>query len=142
MPGPRRVCLANEAFHVLNRTVARMTIFEKPGNDDAFLCGLGETWAEIPLPIPAFTSMPSRWHFVVRSASDEEVSESIRRLTVPSQNAGVEGDEEESGDESEGSLSAYVSAGNTLPAKYNTETELSREIESSSHTFDFDLTTN
>jgi putative transposase len=84
MPGSRRVCLANEVFHVLNRAVARMIIFEKPGNDDAFLCVLDGTWAEIPLPILAFTAMPSHWHFVVRPASDEQVSESIRRLTIPS----------------------------------------------------------
>jgi hypothetical protein len=75
------------------------------------------------------------------TTSSEETQESEEESPA-GEDAGVEGDEEESGDESEGSLSAYVSAGNTLPAKYNTETELSREIESSSHTFDFDLTTN
>ena len=82
MPRTRRVCPANEVFHVLNRAVARMTIFEKPDDYDAFLRVLNETWAEIPLPILAFSAMPNHWHFVVRPTSDEQVSEFFRRLTV------------------------------------------------------------
>jgi putative transposase len=82
MPRIRRVCPANEVFHVLNRAVARMTIFERPADYDAFLRVLDETWAEIPLPILAFSAMPNHWHFVVRPASDGQVSEFFRRLTV------------------------------------------------------------
>ena len=82
MPRTRRVCPANEVFHVLNRAVARMTIFEKPPDYDAFLPVLDETWAEIPLPILGFSGMPNHWHFVVRPASDGQVSEFFRRLTV------------------------------------------------------------
>ena len=82
MPRTRRVCLANEVFHVLNRAVARMTIFERPADYDAFLRVLDETWAEVPLPILAFSAMPNHWHFVVRPTSDGQVSEFFRRLTV------------------------------------------------------------
>ena len=82
MPRTRRVCPANEVFHVLNRAVARMTIFETPADYDAFLRVLNETWAEIPLPILAFSAMPNHWHFVVRPTSDGQVSEFFRRLTV------------------------------------------------------------
>jgi hypothetical protein len=32
----KRVCPAGEVFPVLNRAVARLTIFEKPGDDAAF----------------------------------------------------------------------------------------------------------
>jgi len=59
-----------------------MTIFEKPDDFDAFLRVLNETWAEVPLPILAFTAMPNHWHFVVRPTSDDQVSEFFRRLTV------------------------------------------------------------
>ena len=68
--------------HVLNRAVARLTTFEKPDDYDALLRVLNETWAEIPLPILAFTAMPNHWHFVVRPTSDDQVSEFFRRLTV------------------------------------------------------------
>lgn len=59
------------------------------------------------------------------------------------ENIGVEGgDDFVEEEESDGGLSDFVSAGNTLPAKYNTETELSAEIDAPSHTFDYPLTTN
>lgn len=43
MPRRKRVCPRGEAFHVLNRAVARLTIFEKPADYDAFLRVLDET---------------------------------------------------------------------------------------------------
>jgi len=46
-------------FHVLNRAVARLTIFEKPEDYEAFLRVLEETWREIPLPIFAMVLMPN-----------------------------------------------------------------------------------
>ena len=49
MPRPRRVCPAREVFHVLNRSVARLTIFEKPGDFEAFFRVLEETWREVPM---------------------------------------------------------------------------------------------
>jgi putative transposase len=82
MPRIHRCCPAGEVFHVLNRAVARMTIFEKPEDYDAFLRVLNETWAIVPLPILAFIAMPNHWHFVVRPTSDDQVSEFFRRLTV------------------------------------------------------------
>ena len=59
-----------------------MTILEKPEDYDASLRVVDQTWAEVPLPILAFTAMPNHWHFVVRPSSDEQVSEFFRRLTV------------------------------------------------------------
>ncbi len=82
MPRRKRVCPAGEVFHVLNRAVARLTIFEKPDDYDAFLRVLAETWELVPLPIFAMVAMPNHWHFVVRPTSDDQVSEFFRRLTV------------------------------------------------------------
>jgi putative transposase len=59
-----------------------MTIFEKADDFDAVLRVLNETWAEVPLPILAFTAMPNHWHFVVRPTRDDWVSEFFRRLSV------------------------------------------------------------
>jgi putative transposase len=82
MPRPKRVCPAGEVFHVLNRAVARLTIFEKPDDYGAFLQVLQETWQIVPLPIFALVVMPNHWHFVVRPDGDDQVSEFFRRLTV------------------------------------------------------------
>ncbi len=82
MPKSKRMCPAGEVFHVLNRSVARLTIFEKPDDYDAFLRVLDETWIEVPLPIFAMVVMPNHWHFVVRPTCDDQVSEFFRRLTV------------------------------------------------------------
>ena len=49
-----------------------MTILEKPEDYDAFLRVVDQTWADVPLPILAFTAMPNHWHFVVRPSSDEQ----------------------------------------------------------------------
>ncbi|MDA0591111.1 MAG: transposase [Planctomycetota bacterium] len=82
MPRTKRVCPAGEVFHVLNRSVARLTIFEKPEDYDAFLRVLEETWAIVPLPVFAMVVMPNHWHFVVRPDSDSQVTDFFRRLTV------------------------------------------------------------
>ena len=37
MPRRKRVCPRGDVFHVLNRAVARLTLFEKPADYDAFL---------------------------------------------------------------------------------------------------------
>ena len=82
MPRPRRVCPAGEVFHVLNRAVERLTIFEKPEDYEAFMRVLEETWQLVPLPIFALVVMPNHWHFVVRPDDDEQVTEFFRRMTV------------------------------------------------------------
>jgi putative transposase len=82
MPRPKRICSVGEVFHVLNRVVARLTIFEKPEDYDAFLRTLDETWREIPLPVFAMVVMPNHWHFVVRPQTDNQVSDFFRRLSL------------------------------------------------------------
>ena len=82
MPRRKRICPRGEVFHVLNRAVARLTIFEKPADYDAFLRVIDETWDVVRLPIFAMVLMPNHWHFVVRPTTDDQVSEFFRRLTV------------------------------------------------------------
>ncbi len=82
MPRSKRVCPAGEVFHVLNRAVARLEIFEKPEDYDAFMRVVDETWSVVPLPVLAMVAMPNHWHFVVRPADDRQVTEFFRRLTV------------------------------------------------------------
>ena len=48
MARTKRICPAGEVFHVLNRAVARLTIFEKPEDYAAFMrvvaCSLQDWW--------------------------------------------------------------------------------------------------
>ena len=82
MARAKRNCPAGEAFHVLNRAVARLTIFENPEDYAAFMRAVAETWEIVPLPIYAMVAMPNHWHFVVRPETSDQVSEFFRRLTV------------------------------------------------------------
>ncbi len=82
MPRCKRICPAGYVFHVLNRAVARLTIFEKPDDYAAFMRVVEQTWEIVPLPIFAMVAMPNHWHFVVRPDSDSQVSEFFRRLSV------------------------------------------------------------
>ena len=82
MPRTKRICPAGEVFHVLNRSVAPLTIFEKPDDYDAFMRVVDETWREVPIRIYAMVAMPNHWHFVVQPTRDDQVSEFFRRLTV------------------------------------------------------------
>lgn len=91
-------------------------------------------------------------HFVVISGSLEvEETPESEEESPAGEDEGVEGgededDEDDEDDEEEeeegGRLSEFVSPGNTLPSKYNSESELSADVSSASHVFDFDLTTN
>lgn len=82
MPRRQRVCPPGQVFHVLNRAVARLTLFEKPEDYEAFFRVLDETWEQVPLPIFALVVMPNHWHFVVRPTRADQVSEFFRRLSV------------------------------------------------------------
>lgn len=68
-------------FHVLNRAVARLTLFEKPENYEAFERTLEEACQRVSLPVLAYTVMPNHWHFVVRPTTKTQVSEFFRWLT-------------------------------------------------------------
>ena len=69
-------------FHCLNRSVARLTLFEKLGDYEAFERVMEEAFEKIPLRILDFVVMPNHWHFVVWPQTDREVSDFFQWLTV------------------------------------------------------------
>jgi len=81
MPRSARCAPAGFAYHVLNRAVARLTLFEKAGDYRAFEGVMREAHARAPLPILSFCLMPNHWHFVVRPQHDEQVTDFFRWLT-------------------------------------------------------------
>lgn len=81
MPRRPRICPAGTCFHVLNRAVARLPLFEKEEDYQAFERVLGEAFERDPLPIFAYCVMPNHWHFVVRGETKQQVSDFFRWLT-------------------------------------------------------------
>ena len=62
-------------LHVLNRGVARMQLFEKPADYQAFEQVFRDTLDESPMPI----DVPADWLERVNRADDEQDLESLRR---------------------------------------------------------------
>ena len=81
MPRRPRICPAGVCFHILNRAVARLPLFEKPEDYAAFERVLVEAVERERLPILAYCVMPNHWHFVVRPETDQQVTEFFRWLT-------------------------------------------------------------
>jgi putative transposase len=66
---------------VLNRAVARLPLFERAADYEAFTEVLQEALRRERLPIFAYSLMPNHWHFVVRPDADHQVSTFFRWLT-------------------------------------------------------------
>ena len=82
MPRTKRAAPGGYVYHVLNRGVGRMRLFEKPRDYEAFEEILSETLAKIPLRICAFSVMPNHWHFVVWPEEDGQLGVFFQRLSV------------------------------------------------------------
>ncbi len=81
MPRRARVCPAGVCFHVLNRAVARLPLFEKPEDYDAFERVVEEAFQRVKLPIYSYCVMPNHWHFVVQPKTKHQVTDFFRWLT-------------------------------------------------------------
>jgi hypothetical protein len=64
MPRTARIAPGGTVFHVLNRGVARMQLFDKPADYHAFERVLQETRDETPMRICAYCVMPNHWHLL------------------------------------------------------------------------------
>lgn len=69
-------------YHVLNRAVARATLFHQSGDYAAWEKVLREAHARLPLRVLAYCLMPNHWHLVLWPHHDGELSEFLRWLTV------------------------------------------------------------
>jgi len=81
MPRRPRVGPAGICFHVLNRAVARLPLFEKTEDTEAFERVLAAAMDREALPIFAYCVMPNHWHFVVRPETNRQLSSFFRWLT-------------------------------------------------------------
>lgn len=67
-------------FHVLNRGVARLQIFDRDEDYAAFERVVEETLRVAPIRICAFCWMPNHWHFVLWPQRDGDLSEFMQRM--------------------------------------------------------------
>lgn len=69
-------------FHVLNRGVRRLRLFDRPGDYRAFLKVFREAQERIPLRCLAYCLMPNHFHLVLWPRTDTELSEFMAWLTA------------------------------------------------------------
>ena len=69
-------------FHILNRGVARMQLFEKVGDYQAFERVLHDTMQVVPMRICAYSAMPSHWHLLLWPEHDGDLAAFMQRLTI------------------------------------------------------------
>ena len=69
-------------FHVLNRGVARMQLFEKAADYQAFEQVLQDTLNQSPMRICAYAVMPNHWHLLLWPECDGELAAFMQRLTI------------------------------------------------------------
>ena len=81
MPRSARNTPGGIVYHTLNRAVARLPLFEKEADYQAFELALREAHERTPIRILAYCLMPNHWHFVLWPEADGELTEFLRWLT-------------------------------------------------------------
>ena len=81
MPRSGRQAPGGLVYHVLNRAVARLPLFEKDGDYQAFERVLLEALDKHPTRLVAYCLMPNHWHLVLWPLEDGELTALVRWLT-------------------------------------------------------------
>ena len=77
-----RVDRGGWVYHVLNRRVGRMTLFQEDSDYAAFEKVLDEAQGHVPMRIISFCLMPNHWHLVVWPRKDGTLSRYMQWLTT------------------------------------------------------------
>jgi putative transposase len=65
-------------YHALNRSVARLPLFQKEADYEAFERVVAEAYEKFPLEILAYCVMPNHWHFVLRPTKEGQLTAFLR----------------------------------------------------------------
>ncbi len=83
MGRPQRVTEPGLVYHVLNRRVMRLPLFQKDDDYLAFERVLGESLVRPDAPdLLAWCLMPNHWHLVVQAGKDTNLSTWMQWVTV------------------------------------------------------------
>jgi len=82
MGRPHRAAEAGYVYHVLNRSNARMTIFDNDGYYEAFEQVLSQAVERTQTRLLAYCVMPNHWHLLVWPQTDGELSKFAGWLTL------------------------------------------------------------
>ncbi len=82
MPRRPRLAAGALAYHVLNRRVGRLPLFEQPSDYAAFEQILAEAVDRTRIRVAAYCLMPNHWHLVLWPQQDGDLSEVLRWVTV------------------------------------------------------------
>lgn len=69
-------------FHVLNRGVRRLALFDRPGDYRAFLQLVGEAQRRVPVQCLSYCLMPNHFHLVLSPKADGDLSRFMFWLTT------------------------------------------------------------
>jgi putative transposase len=69
-------------YHVLNRRVGRLALFEDEGDYAAFEQVIDEVCRVVPMRVLSYCSMPNHWHQVLWPRRGADLSAYMQRLTV------------------------------------------------------------
>ena len=81
MPRSVRNAPGGYLFHVINRAVARLPLFEKNEDYEAFARVMMEAHALHPIRILSYCVMPNHWHMVLWPQHDDDLTKFVRWLT-------------------------------------------------------------
>ena len=76
-----RVDIGDHAYHVINRAVGRLKIFDTPADYQLFLDLLREAKEMTDMRILAYTIMPNHWHLLLYPANDGDMGIFMHWLT-------------------------------------------------------------
>jgi REP element-mobilizing transposase RayT len=82
MPRSARHAPGGIIYHALNRAVARLPLFQKDGDYEAFERVLALALKKYPIRLLAYCVMPNHWHMVLWPREDGELSAFLRWLTL------------------------------------------------------------
>jgi putative transposase len=81
MPRGPRNAPGGYVYHALNRAVARLPLFQKAGDFQAFERVLAAALREHPTRLLAYCLMPNHWHLVLWPTKDGELTAFVRWLS-------------------------------------------------------------
>jgi putative transposase len=81
MPRHPRAAPGGYVYHCMNRAAARLPLFQKDGDYEAFERVLLAAFSRHPIRLLAYCLMPNHWHFVLWPEKDGQLTAFLRWLT-------------------------------------------------------------